>query len=78
MAVAWTAGGILSAFSLGLLALMVTMPGRFDAVNARIDGLGARLDRSDAAHDEIRAEIRALGDRLERRIDEHETRRHAG
>ena len=68
MAVAWTALGILTAFSLGVLALMVTLLSRFDAINARID-------RSDSEH---RAEIRALGDRIERRIDEHEARRHAG
>ena len=78
MAVAWTALAILAAFSLGLLGLMATMLGRFDAVNARIDGLGAHLDRSDSAHEDIRAEIRALGDRLERRIDQHEARFHAG
>ncbi|MGH2710305.1 MAG: hypothetical protein ACRDH9_03760 [Actinomycetota bacterium] len=75
MAVAWTAVGVLGAFSLGVLALMVSILGRFDAVNARIDAISIRMDQSDAEH---RAEIRALGDRIERRIDEHETRRHAG
>lgn len=68
MAVAWAALGVLTAFSLGVLALMVTLLSRFDAVNARID-------RSDAEH---RSEFRGLGDRIERRIDEHEARRHAG
>jgi hypothetical protein len=65
----WTALGVLTAFSLGVLALHASL-------NARIDALNARLDRSDAEH---RAEIRALGERLERRMDEHEGRpRHTG
>ncbi|MGH2691487.1 MAG: hypothetical protein ACRDHM_03190 [Actinomycetota bacterium] len=103
MAVTWAALGILTAFSLGVLGIMVGILGRFDGVyakfddvNARFDGVHAkfddvnarfdvittRIDRSDEARrseiSDMRSEIRALGDRLERRIDEHETRRHAG
>jgi hypothetical protein len=64
MAVAWAALGVLTAFSLGVLALMVSLLSRFDALNARID-------RSDAEH---REEIRALGTRVDAlgdRIDRH-------
>ena len=68
MAVAWAALAILTAFSLGVLALMVTLLGRFDAVNSRID-------RSET---ELRAEIRALGDRIDRRFEDHDSRHHAG
>jgi hypothetical protein len=87
-AVTWTALGILTAFSLGVLALQVTQGGRFDSVNARIDGLGDRLDRKaevlraemreqdQQTREEVRREIRALGDRLERRLEEHEARHH--
>ena len=106
MAVAWAALGILTAFSLGVLGIFVSLLGRFDRINdkfdriddrferidarfdrvddkfdgmnVRIDGLSGRIDRSDSAHEEITGEIRALGDRLERRIDEHYARYHAG
>jgi len=75
MAVAWAALGILTAFSLGVLGIFVSLLSRFDRQNDKFDALNDRIDRSNEEH---RTEIRALGDRIERRIDEHETRRHAG
>jgi len=73
--------GLLGRFD-GLNAKFDGVNARFDGVNARFDAVNARIDRSDEARrseiGELRTEIRALGDRLERRIDEHETRRHAG
>ena len=73
--------GLLGRFD-GLNAKFDGVNARFDGVNAKFDGVNARIDRSDEARrseiGELRTEIRALGDRLERRIDEHETRRHAG
>jgi hypothetical protein len=86
--VTWTALGILAAFSLGVLAIQVSHASRFDAVNARIDGLGDRLARTTEVlrtemreqdgqtRDELRREIRTLGDRLERRLEEHEAPHH--
>ena len=118
MAVAWAALGILTAFSLGVLGIFVSLLSRFDRQNHKFDALNVRIDKSDAEHraaidalgdritvlgdrinsrfdnvnsridtvnsriDESDAEHRAaidtLGDRIERRIDDHETRRHAG
>jgi len=73
--------GLLGRFD-GLNAKFDGVNARFDGVNAKFDGVNARIDRSDEARrseiGDLRTEIRALGDRLERRIDEHETRRHAG
>jgi hypothetical protein len=82
MAVAWAALGILTAFALGVLGIFVSLLSRFDRQNDKFDRIDERFarveERIDGSNEEHRAEIRSLGDRIERRIDEHEARRHAG